>query len=211
MLGMLIDFNVTYVRNITDNPAMWSADMDYLRSRISTNRSMAADRLSMAGNRLYEGAKTLIDMLDILRLMKTRFIMNEVHVEISGDSTFPHSTVTATLRMFDGEVPIGPVEISLIYTNAGQRTINGGFIVALRAHRGDAIPFSDGIGNIVIRDHFGNVPALEKYVDLDKPYCYKAGQSLRYSENMPTPSEFVNEIDMAVQRAWNYLTERTQP
>lgn len=206
MLGMLLDFNVTYVRNIADNPAMWSADMDYLRSRVSTNRSMVADRLSMEDNRLYEGAKTLVDMLDYLRLIKTGFILNEVHIEVNNDTSFPHAMLAAVLRTFSSDgTPLGPITIYFIYTNVGQKTVNGAFITSIQAKRGDCIPLRSGVGGFVIRDYFGNVPALEKYVDLDRPYCYKAGPSLRYSENMPTPSEYINELDMCITDACVYL------
>lgn len=207
MAGMLIDFNVAYVRNISDNPAIWTVDMDYLRSRVSVNRSFNNERLSLADNRLFEGAKTLIDMLDYSRLVHTNFILNDVHVEIDNDISFPHALLTARVRTFDPATgfPLGPISIHLIYTNVGQRTVNGAFIVALQATRGDRPAFETGLGNTIIRDQFGNVPVLEKYTKLDRPYCYKASVSLRYSENMPTPSEFINDLDNALKDTTEYL------
>ena len=145
-------------------------------------------------------------MLDYCRLTKIRFILNEVHIEINDDITFPHAMLTATIRTFgDDHAPLGPIVINFIFTNVGQRTANGGFVTSLKAQRGDTVPYQSGVGNLVIRDHFGNVPALEKYVKLDEPFCYKAGTSLRYSENLPTPSEFINEMDMCISDANDYL------
>ena len=165
----------------------------------------------MFDNRLYEGAKTLVDMLDIIRMTRAKFILNEVGVEISNDISFPHAMITSMIRIFDGDNnPHGPITIRMIYTNAGQKTHYGAFITSIQSNRGDTIPLRSGIGDTVIRDFFGNIPALEKYVDLDKPFCYKAGQSLRYSENLPTPSEYVNEIDLCISDACEYLKQKPE-
>lgn len=206
MSGSLLNFSVVYVRNIVKTYDLWTADMDYLRSRISTNRSMVSDRLSLAASRLYEGAKTLVDMLALLRLLEHRFILNEVHVEIDDDISYPHAMLTAILRTFrSDDHPLGPIVLRFIYTNVGQKNNLGGFIITLSATTGATLPHRSGIGDTVIRDYFGNVSAMDKYVDQSKPYCYKAGQSLRYSENFPTPSAFVADVDTLLADATEYL------
>lgn len=198
MSDTLLDFNVVYVKNIATIPDLWNNDMEYLRSRISTNRSISGDRLTLDDGRIYEGAKTLVDMLELMFFIKRPFVLNQVHVELSNQTDFPHALLTATIRVEDGPDVYGPIDIHFIFTNAGQRTNYGGFITSAVASTGTAKPITSGVGTTLIRDHFGNVPPLEKYVSLDEKYCYKAGQALRYCENIPTPSEFVNELDMAI-------------
>ena len=190
-MSKLLEFSVDYNYLSSARPNIIRLDMEYLKSRIMSNRSMNTTRLSLSDGRLYEASKTLIDVIDYTLQADIDIGVKRIDVVIDNDIDLPIVKITTKVVVFKPKV-YGPFTVDFMYTMAGQKSEYGGFIVVFRPDLEELSPST--VGDVLIHEHFGVIPALDKLVGVPDATCLKSAKILSFSENFPTPSELIYNL-----------------
>ena len=198
--------NVVYPSGYNSKNPLYEYDIEYLKSRILTYRSAHSKQIDPTTSQYYEGAKTLVELLDII----CRFgVVNEIynmHISLNNEpGKFPESRVNFIMRTTQLADIGGPeqqinVEITLLYTGKTDHTC-GMFIIAghiVELDSNNEVIYRDKskfftVGDTDITTLYNNIPdTILSIVDMGK--CFKAGEILKYSENFPTYSKLSDDI-----------------
>ena len=187
-------------------------DMDYLRTRIMTHRSVHSSVIDEKTSRYYESAKTMIDLLNIFRRMDSYAIfISEVEIIVQPDTEdeVGYARLTApchvTARQYTDCSHRYSVStdmlIQMYYADYGKDA--GFYYIRL-------IPMSDdatgpvSVGSLYLSDYILPEDA-EKYSFLadyaDEGMCFPVGLVLKYSENFDAPSNLEKQFEDAMREA----------
>lgn len=190
-MSKLLEFSVDYNYLTSARPNIIRLDMEYLKSRIMSNRSANTMRLSLNDGRLYEASKALIEVIDYTLQADIDIGVKQINVVIDNDIDLPITKITAKVVVFKPKV-YGPFTVDFIYTMAGQKSKYGGFIVVFRPDLEELEPST--VGDTPVHEHFGVIPALDALINVPNATCLKSAKSLTFSENFPTPSELIYNL-----------------
>jgi len=203
MSNCLLDLNIKY-----DSTA-WAEDIDYLRAKVSVNRSAHGSIINEVNSRYYEGAKTLVDLLDYSHLSGCiESLMNlSLRIDPEPSENIPMSELDALVYARTNETIkdlgeenlqlAGLVKLNFVFTNAGIKSTNGAYIITVTAPGLDSSK-KITIGTVSAFEHLGNFVRGTRFFEDSGDKCYPAGPTLRYSENFPTPSTFAVQMRRAI-------------
>lgn len=187
-------------------------DMNYLRTRIMTHRSVHSSMIDEKTSRYYESAKTMIDLLNIFRRMDSYAIfISEVEIVVQPDTedevgyarlTAPCHVTARQYTDYSHRYSVSTdMQIQMYYADYGNDA--GFYYIRL-------IPMSDdatgpvSVGSLYLSDYILPEDAkkysfLEDYAD--EGMCFPVGLVLKYSENFDAPSNLEKQFEDAMREA----------
>ena len=188
-----VDYNVD---NELVNVYTWKYDMDYLRHKIMTHRSIT-NVTDTTISRYYEAAKTLVDCLDVTDKAISFADLVSIDINIRPFTRWATSVLTATYlyRHNLESDSIYNFEMKINYIYIGRNKQCGLYMVELVAEKPYYIRKT--IGVTTITEAYSRISKEAPYIRDNNDMCFQAGATLRYSENLPIPSVFYHMIHKA--------------
>lgn len=186
-------------------------DMDYLRTRIMTYRSVHSLMIDEKTSRYYESAKTMIDLLNIFRKMDSYAIfISEVEVVVQPDTedSIGYARLTApchvTARQYTDcshRYSVSTdMQIQMYYADYGNDA--GFYYIRLIPSNETNEPVSVGslyLSDYIMPEDAKKYPFLEDYAN--EGMCFPVGLVLKYSENFDAPSNLEKQFEDAMREA----------
>lgn len=194
------------VNGISPLQKMFTRDnSEYYLSRIMTHRSINTRLIDEYTSNYYEAAKTLIDILDIIKRCIPGFLKSSISIVIDGESTDLQRTVvtvdfsTEVTGLGDQGMFSVPVDMtaSLKYTKCTKDAApNGVFVITFMIMNKPETHITIGTERLLDYIDLEKYPHMSYWTDTDK--CTKVNHVLKYSENFPAPSILAHDINVAV-------------
>ena len=178
MLDPFVKFTIVYPDNAMIVKQMRHEDMEYLRYRILTDRSERKPMVSVDTSRFYEGAKTLVDLLEYTdttgHVLKLKTVDVIVDINGRGHSEICASAVCQSSFLKIHKLTIDP-ELVIKYSYDGPDGENkfGTYSIGVSITN----------SNITKTTHFADV---------------LSGEILKYSQNFKSPSVFADDIQKSI-------------
>ena len=186
MNSKLLSVNVDYTSIPEEElSAGWSDEMDYLRSRILTERSVAGQSLTISDGVLFEVARTLVDLVDYT---------------LRGWTSYIEDITTIIDRGEGGGLPVACIETTLRHTNRPSH-IHCQYFYSPVPYAPHGAFFINIISSLdaKFRRVVGISDTINDTREILPEKCFKAGKVLKYSENFPSPVNMRLMVDSEIR------------
>ena len=196
----LFTFTVPYSDAVSPGMFMtfYRNELEYIKTRIRTFRSIHSSDLDTETSQYYEGAITCVDVFDIFCRTGTVVDIKPLMVTIDNTSGhFPHVLLTTKLKLAEYGAKIA---LSIYYTRHTKFVGVGMFVVRCQLLEDDWETYIPGkeftVGDVIAECLMPNDLSWthESFTSLFSDKCFQAGNVLKYSENFWSPSILASEF-----------------
>ena len=206
MFGLRIDYN-----NIAESfiSRFKEEDLDYIRSKIMTDRSLKGNEVLMKDSYFYEGAKTLVDLLEyVLKSIVIGMGPYDSAIVVDNVETIKIRTIELSIDNFADEIPYSSVKAEFqltftdktkdiltfigIYSNLGKPFHHGAFLNMFVYH-GVCMSYGDSTME-------GDIPDVNGMHIPKTARIFKCGKAMKYCLNFPPPTIYMDGIVSTIRQ-----------